>query len=265
MHSISGHWFSVSSVIKSSESSWSPNLLIENLLISGTGYTLRAGILLFLSAGCLYVLIREWSVARNRAMGFAFLATAVFAYGHLYFSWLRAWYYIPGHLIFAYLMFRVGSTSPFFQKRLRLPALLFLFVCIAGYLADRIVNEIRFKPEAKAVREFIVRFREIVPENELVFQRDGSGYTGYFSHRSIFNGDGLVNSHDYARLVVQNQLSGALDRYHIQYILSNIPTRGDTVDSYKDLVIRLNEVEKISEKKGNGKYLFTNFTLYRRK
>jgi hypothetical protein len=271
LHSICGHWLTVSSVIKSSESSLGPALLVENLAGSGPGYTLRAAVLLLLTAACV-LLLRERPRTEARRPAFALLAVSAFAYGHLYFSWLRAWYYVPGHLITAVLFFRLsgvdlrffsdGANLPRNIRRIRRTATAALSACIAFYLADRGVNETRFAAEAGRVRAFIRGVDRLVPEGGMIFQRDGSGYTGYFCSRPVFNGDGLVNSHEYGRRVVADSLQDALSRYRIRYLISNIPSRGDTVDAYRGLVVRTEDVRLLLEKEGNGSYFFTNFRLF---
>jgi hypothetical protein len=274
IHSVSGHWLTVSSVIKASESSLKPDLLMENLVGSGPGYTLRALVLLLLAASSGLLLIRGGWRDRKRT-AFAFLAVSAFAFGHLYFSWLRAWYYVPGHLITAVLFFRlarddsrrsdgrVRERASGGVRRIRLAVTAALSACIVLYVADRVKNETAYAGEADRVRAFIRGVERIVPDGEMIFQRDGSGYTGYFCARPIFNGDGLVNSHEYASRVVAGRLHDALGRYGIRYLISNIPSTGDTIDAYRGLVVRSGDVKRLLEKEGNGSYFFTNYRLFR--
>jgi hypothetical protein len=265
MKSIAGSWLSVASLIKSSEASWKPDLLIENLIVSGTGYTLRAAVLILLAALSAFFLFSNWSSKKNKMLFFVFLGAAVFSFGHLYLSWLTAWYYVPGHLVLAYLVFQAEPSRVKMIRWVKAMAVGVLYASIIGYTIDRVYNTVRFRNDAKAVGAFISKIEHVVPEGELIFQRDGSGYTGYFSKRSIFNGDGLVNNHEYARLVVRSALGGVLEKEKLHYLISNIPIKGDTIDDYRGLVLLSQNFDKVLVKEGYWGHFFTNFVLYKRK
>jgi hypothetical protein len=263
--SIAGSWFSVSALIKGSETSLNTDLLVENLIKGGLGYTLRAAVLFLLAGSSVYLIASRLVQKRNQILLWAFIGAALFSFGHLYFSWLRAWYYVPGHVIFAYLFFRADPRTENCFRWIKRGTILVLFISIAGYLVVRIDDYFKGKEEAKCVRNFISDIEKYVPEGEMIFQRDGAGYTGYYSKRAIMNGDGLVNDHAYAELVITKKLGGYLDQHNIQYIISNLPLKGDVIDDYCGLKIRLQDVDVLLEKKNNGGNRFSNFVLYRKK
>ncbi len=54
-----------------------------------------------------------------------------------------------------------------------------------------------------------------------IFQVDGSGLTGYFSERTVINGDGLINSWEYQRLLQQGDLYSYLEKMRVTHLVWN--------------------------------------------
>ena len=110
-----------------------------------------------------------------------------------------------------------------------------------------------------------IKGRESIhPKNEPVFQLDATGYVGVFSGRTIINGDGLVNTHAYARRLVKNQLDGYLKENNIRYIIHNEYPKDGFVLDYRGLRIREEEVVTLI-KPPTGLVHTTAFGLYRLK
>jgi hypothetical protein len=51
-----------------------------------------------------------------------------------------------------------------------------------------------------------------VAKDALIYQVDGSGYIGFMSQRHIVNGDGLVNTHDYAKKLLSGKFKSTLTK-----------------------------------------------------
>lgn len=262
---IAGHWFSVSSVIKASEATFGPGMLIENLLISGPGYTFRALMLIFLALISAILLFSNFRSEKNIKLLCVWVGIFGFSFGHLYLSWLRSWYYVPGHIIFVYLFFRAASEGNLIQATLKKLIHGSLIISVIVYLIYVSYMGFYYRQDAKQVRTFIHELNNYVPPGERIFQRDGSGYTGFFAERPIINGDGLVNTHEYAQRCIQNNLAGYLDEEKVCYVIHNRPVESDTIDQYYGLVLLKSDVETVFEKEGNGNYYFSNFVLFKRK
>jgi hypothetical protein len=86
-----------------------------------------------------------------------------------------------------------------------------------------------------------------VPANERVFQEDASGFTGYWSRATVINGDGLVNSWEYARRQREGTLAGYLDEEDICFIIRNWPSYGGEVVSVGGLDVGVQDVHLLIE------------------
>ena len=78
-------------------------------------------------------------------------------------------------------------------------------MCIA-YLVGNFLYQQQYRNDQINSAFFAKNLKTLVAEAEPVFQIDGSGFTGFFSERQLINGDGLVNSHAYARRLRANRL-----------------------------------------------------------
>lgn len=265
MTQIAGELFSVSSEIKALESSFGLETLILNFT-SGTGYLLRIMILAGLSLWCLILFIRSRNLFNNRLF-FLFLGICGFSYIHLYFSWMRSWYYLPGHVILFYIFMQLRQIQDVKIGKLSINQLAVIFLLIVNlfYITNRLWNGYTFRTEAAHVREFMDQVRETVPPEEPIFQRDGAGYTGYFLNRHVINGDGLVNSHEYADLLLSRHVHNYLQDNHINYVITNMPYSGNMIDDYYGINITTDEFEPVIVKQDNGSYFFTHFVLFKRK
>ena len=65
--------------------------------------------------------------------------------------------------------------------------------------------------------DYAKEIKEWVPEDAKIFQIDMSGIVGYFSERTIINGDGLVNSFEFIDYVKRGKLGEYLRVNNIQY------------------------------------------------
>ncbi len=61
--------------------------------------------------------------------------------------------------------------------------------------------------------------KENLPQDAHIYQVDASGFTAYFSERSVINGDGIINGWEYQRYLHSNALPEYLRKYKVDYIL----------------------------------------------
>ncbi len=265
MIAIAGSPFSVSALIKSHEASWGIDLLLENLFYSGPGYSARAFLMIGLAVLSLVILVSNRSSETNRRLFFVWLGISLFSFIHIYLSWLRSWYYLPGHILYAFIIFRadirLGKGVEWMMKGVKYGLLSVVIV----YAAYTTYQGVYFRDESSLVRSYIDGLDDHVPPEESIFQRDGSGYVGYFAHRNIINGDGLMNDHEFARLCIAGRLDQYFEENGICYIIHNRPIEGDLIDDYCGLNLRLADLDRIYSKKETGFYRFSHFVLFRRK
>ena len=135
--------------------------------------------------------------------------------------------------------------------------LMILPAAMLGYLG------IHQRDEARDVRAFVDSLGRYVPAGAPIFMVDGSGYVGWSASRQIVDGDGLVNSHDYARRLVGGDLDGYLTQSKIRYFLTN--TRAADAPTLIDvggLVVRRADAVLLAEKRGGNRYFYTQLRLW---
>lgn len=256
MKAVGGEWFSVSSALKVGR--------IGPLELPGLPpYPGRFAVLLALGSVSLAAVVRHLRVQRDHGPLFLWLGVAAFTFPHAVFSVLRPWYYVPAFLVMtvALVWARDADRSrKVISPRVGLGVAGF---AVLAFAALEVANSVRYREETGRVRAFIDEVRALVPPDEPIFQVDGTGYTGYFSQRRIINGDGLVNTHEYARRLRANELTSYLDEEEISYIITNRRRRDPVVD-VGGLVVEPSEVEELARKTGESVNRFTNFVLYRR-
>ena len=62
--------------------------------------------------------------------------------------------------------------------------------------------------------------RDNLPTDAKIYQVDQSGFTAYFSERSVINGDGLINSWEYQNSLRSGGLIDYLRKYDVGYMIS---------------------------------------------
>ena len=74
-------------------------------------------------------------------------------------------------------------------------------------------------------------FLRILTPNDVVYQIDGAGFTGWWLKAHIVDGDGLVNSWDYRRLVLNENLGSYLDEIGASHVLTDTAIIADPLIS----------------------------------
>ncbi len=253
-HTIAGQWFSVSMVLKSA--GWTA--VGRNLQGNLTGHYwggLAAFLLFFLALASTAVALRRagrpdlrvpavaaGGADARRAAWTMLAAAALYVLAHLLLNnTMRYWYYVPP-LCLIFVALSEGTMGLRFGRRLAMLAL----ACAVAGLAGKYALDSRVRArEIAHARTFVQALEREVPDDALIFQVDGTGYTGFFSRRHVINGDGLVHTHAYARRLAEDGLAGYLSDMGIDYLVTSDYARGDTLLSHHGLVVTRDQVQPL--------------------
>lgn len=253
MKLIFGNMFSVSSTLKATDMEGSR--VISNLLYRGPDYTLRnilAVGLLGLAFG-LALLRRSW-------LGIAVLmSVAGFYAAHFIFNHQRHWYFLPVYLPAFYLVARFWPDQGWWKRIYRPGAMITALVLAMGFGLGYQLTHIPARINSLA---FIKQANSTLNDSDVVFQVDGSGWTGFFLDAHLVNGDGLVNSYEYASRLVNGDLDGYLEEIGAEYILVNKPYIEDRVVDIGGLRVAESDVEPVLRTVLESSYRFTDFVLF---
>jgi hypothetical protein len=157
---------------------------------------------------------------------------------------VRAWYFLPAYAFAFWAGTRGGSSSSLHsqfnsvsdgQAHREFRSGWLVVVLMATLL--NLYKVYRFIPldhVRQASWEFVLRGRHLLPPDARIYQVDGSGFTGYWLERQLVNGDGLVNTYEYARRLRAKKLAGYLGENGICYLVTDAPV-GDRQKYLVDL------------------------------
>ena len=154
---------------------------------------------------------------------------------------MRYWYYVPSLCLLIFALQEAAPARSWAGRLLRVGWIVLAAGLMAKYAAD---SHLRGDEIAHA-RSFVCELREAVPEDELIFQIDGTGYVGFMSGRRVVNGDGLVHTHAYARRLLANRLAGYPREEDIGYLVTSEYPRGDTLIAHHGLIVTRDQVETL--------------------
>lgn len=259
-HAISGHWMSVSAQIKAA-----PLAIGQNLAANLTG--LYWGGLISFGLFVLAVLFallraRRQAIHELRWGAYAVLATATaFVVAHLLFNnCIRYWYYVPALYLVLQTVFESspGREGPGLRAFSRVLAVALLVGLVGKYAVD---SHLRSREIAHSSR-FVTEVKRLISPETLIFQIDGTGFIGYFTERSVINGDGLVNTHEFAGRLREDDLAGYLDENGVEYLIHNSYPVHDKLITHHGLVVRSEDVQAlVSPPAGLARH--TAFGLYK--
>lgn len=266
MLSIFGEPFSVSASIKVSTAApfsqrvWDSLVGPEGVTL---GYAMRSALFLMLTVVTLTLCFVERHAAQNRRLLSLGAGAAAFSGGHLVSHLIPFWCYLPAYLVLWFALTRCVLRRPALigLRRSAVGAVAVLALAFSGH---KLLLHATNREISRGARDFADRIKDHVPPNGRIYQLDGSGFTGFFSERSVVNGDGLVNSYEYARRMREGRLAGILDEQHICYIITNRqPVDGRLVD-FAGLVVSVGDVEEVFRTSTYGRFPTTDFVLHRR-
>jgi hypothetical protein len=126
--------------------------------------------------------------------------------------------------------------------------------------------ELQYGPDQANSLAFVESIARHVPEGAPIYQVDASGYTGFLGGRTIVNGDGLVNSAEYARRVLEERLRGYIEESGICYVITNreaVP--GRRLIDYRGLEVEPDDAVLLTRVPAGGTNPWVRFALYRLK
>ncbi len=143
---------------------------------------------------------------------------------------IRFWYFLLP-LVFSFVLWSVWLDR-WSQRRpvLHQPLFTALMIVLLTVLAVAIVHKkITWsgRRDGWALAQWI---KTNTPPETRIFQVDGSGVIGYFSERTVINGDGLVNSWDYQRALQQGRLHDFLHSCKVDYLVWNRYREGEKIE-----------------------------------
>jgi|GEM_PF-2720981 len=249
-----GHPFSVSSALKATSSLESLELFKS---LSKTGILVRTAVFLGLIAwGGTGLYFQEPQLRRSSL--FLFGPPILFSLGHAAVSDMRSWYFLPGYTF----AFWAGTrATKLVAAPHRLTATLTLrymwHVVVAAVLALNLYKLYRFVPlehVRRASWAFVENATRELTTSSRVYQIDGSGFTGYWLHRHLINGDGLVNTFDYARRMRAGTLAGYFEEVGICYVITDAPLlrREKFIVNKGGLRIKFSDVDELLRSEAYG-------------
>jgi hypothetical protein len=267
MLAIFGEPFSVSAGLKvAGAAPFSPRVLRDSLFgPEGVtlGYSMRSALFLILAVVSLALCFAERQALANRRLLFLGAGAAAFSGAHLVSHLIPFWCYLPAYLVLWFALTRCELRRPALVG-VRRAAVGAVAVLALSFSVHKLQLHLRHWEIARGARDFAARIKEHVPEGGRIYQIDGSGFTGFFSERSVVNGDGLVNSYEYARRMREGRLAGILDEQHICYVIANRKSADGRIVDFAGLVVAAADVEEVARTATYGRFATTDFVLYRR-
>ncbi len=261
-----GEPFSVSAGIKVaaaapfSERIWQSLVGPEGIAV---GYVMRSALFVLLTVVALGVCLANRSSAVNRRLLSLGAGAAAFSAGHLVSHLVPFWCYVPAYLVLWFALLRAEVVGPRLAAVRRVTVGLVTLLAVA-FTAHKMQLHLANREISRGARDFVARIKDHVPEQGRIYQIDGSGFTGFFSERSVVNGDGLVNSYAYARRMREGRLGGILDEQGICYLITNRRPEADRLVDFAGLVVSSAEVDEVFRSATYGRFVTTDFVLYRR-
>jgi hypothetical protein len=228
------------------------------------GYVARALLFAGLCAATIPIGLVEGHEPANRRLLCLALGAAAFSAMHFVSQLMPFWCYLPAYLVLFHSLTHMRLEHPWSVRArdLTVAVSALLGLLLVGHKIHIYRANIEI---ARGARDFVDRIKEHVPPGGRIYQLDGSGFTGYFSERVVVNGDGLVNTYDYARRLRAGRLAGFLDEQHICYLVLNRRPEGGRLVDFAGLRVEANEVEELLRSSTYGRFPTTDFVLYRRR
>lgn len=172
---------------------------------------------------------------------------------HFFVSVLRDWYWLPPLLG---VLLAVDRIAVGWRRAAAVVGAL-----AALQLARMVRVEVVYAADQSQSAELVRELRARVPRGARIYQVDGSGFVGFFSERSVIDGDGLVNDYAYARRLRDGDLAGYLEEQGVCYVVTDTP-HGDHVVDLAGLVLTRADVDLLFAVERRA-FTWGQFALYR--
>jgi len=240
-----GEWSTVSSAYKIDVALHQGGVEMLRHNLSSSGNLLRYATALSLAS----LVITNRPERREAAL----LAMAIFPLAiYSFFAEVRDWYFLPTLLLLLWLATRTCGWKPL--CRMAACGCLIYALAMGAYT-------FRYRTDASRSEAFIERAGKCLHSQDVIFQVDGSGYTGYWLSAHVIDGDGLVNSWDYRRKLLAENLDGYLREVGATYLLTNSAQVGDPLLSWHGISIKTKDAD-LRVDTGVSRHLFAHFRLF---
>lgn len=265
MWGLFGHPFSVSSMHKVDVAGGSLEVLWHNLMGHDgfqLGFLMRAGVVAFLATAAVLLLASNLRCPTNRRLLALCAGVAVYTAGHFCAHLMPLWCYLPAFVVLFFAVIRAELPDGALWPRVRTAVVLVTAATMALFLAHKARRYVHNAEVIAATGIFAEDLGRHVPADQRIFQFDSTGYTSWFSGRTVVNGDGLVNSYDYLRRYLDDDLGTYLDDEDICYVVTTRHAGGDRVLSSNGLVVRRDEVDEVARTATYGRFPSVDLVLW---
>lgn len=166
---------------------------------------------------------------------FLALSSQSFILIHSFLSQIRWWYAVPSTLSIIYLLDSLIRNYPILRNNIfrGLSYKNFAgFVFFTSSILSLLIF-IRFFDDSLKNREFIIKAKEIINNNEQVYVFDSSGVLSwnFMPKLNVINGDGLVNSFNYMKTYLRGDepILNYFVENNIHYYINNRATKCPTI------------------------------------
>ena len=225
---VGGYPFSVTSLVKTNDLGFH-NFILN--LTQGLGNQLRYLLIFAVSSIFLYLIstskreakLRDIKLPDFKTNLYLFAASSSFLIFHTFLGSTRDWYFAPTGISLIFLLDKYINKKNFNKKKV----IIFLLIIITS-LEFTAASAYFYKERQNSLlaSDFVNRTKNIIPEKSRIYIVDGSGYLSwaFLPEINVINGDGLVNSISYYKMILKKRVDLFLDyikRNEIQYNITN--------------------------------------------
>lgn len=266
-YQLTKHIFTVSSYLKVSSTD-----ILRNIAFNYSSEILLYIFLFNISVFIFYIfslkiLLYKSFLNKTEYQNYIFLALSSqsFILFHSFFSQIRWWYVVPSSLSIIYLLDSLIRNYPILKNKL-FQGLSYKNFANGVFFTSSILSLlifIRFFDDSLKNREFIIKAKEIIDNNQPVYVFDSSGILSwnFMPEINVINGDGLVNSFDYMKNYLRGDESivNYFRENNINFYINNRTTKCPTIKKDCEDVFKNSE----SLLSSNAKSSILKFKLYR--
>ncbi|MDA9868917.1 hypothetical protein N9D67_03585 [Gammaproteobacteria bacterium] len=259
MQLIFDSFFSVSSIIKASSSSiqnFQSNIVYN--LGNSKAMILRSSSYLILNLILISVLLKN-GLNRFEAFVIILLPNSLFLH-HFLISGMRSWYWATPLALSFFSAVWLSKEGYLNRYVVNIFSILFILPALTGF----VYSAVKYAPDQQYSKQFVMDLNHYASKHGfIIYQIDGSGFTGFFSEQPLINGDGLTNSYDYLNKKNDHDLKYFLRNNKICLIITNMRQTGQYVVNYYGLEVLPQDTEIVISPPDNLNSNYSNFALHK--
>lgn len=219
-HIIAGEFYSVSSYVKMNQNITNTmehrivkNVLYSNLMPLGWLTLKMRGYILILFF--IFFLINIFFLKKKQSSLFYgfFLGLYSYFFIQLFLNYIDTWYYsvMFGSL---FILFKISNFG-FYWKNTQI-FIFYAFILLLFF--GKFYNSYKYYDYRTEYIKEIKQIETYIPKNSKIYQYDVAGHLSFYSNIKVINGDGRVNSFNYADDLLNKNLSNYLNKNNICYL-----------------------------------------------